>query len=234
MKALQFLLLAMMVGLFVSCGDSGESTEGETTTDNTETTDGNTETATTASFSLGEGTQVMWVGTKAEGAHYGTFDVLEGSVEMTGDQISGGSVIIDLNSLAVKDEMPEDKKGKLKGHLTSNDFFNTEEFPETKLVLVSSETFSGDAPAAPEGLPEEMTTYAPQAPTHTINAQLNVKGVSSDISFPAKVTVDDNGMMTAKALVTFDRRDYGLRFKSDTESTVNPEIHIGVSFTAKK
>lgn len=237
MKKFHFFLLALMMGFFVSCGDSGEKSEGEgsANTENTENTP-ESEPAPATEYTLAtEGAEVMWMGSKEEGTHYGSFGLNSGSIFVNAEGIERGVAEIDLSAITVLDaELNDEYKGKLAGHLSSEDFFNVAQFPAATLFITGSSKYSGEAPAKPEGLRDELSKYYQDAPTHTVNGNLNVKGEQKPISFPAKVSENADGSLSVMALVTFDRRDYGLRFMSDTESTVYPEIHVGISVKATK
>ncbi len=232
MNGIKFFLLALVAGLFItSCDKAGES--GGETTDGTEGTE--TEVAAVATnYSITtDGAEVMWTGSKEEGAHIGSFGLASGSLDLTGDLITGGSATIDLTNMAVLDEgMDEETKGKLAGHLSSEDFFNVAEFPNVSVTITGSELYKGEGEAIPDGTPEQLEGYFVTAPTHNIMATLNIKGEEHEITFPASVNVGEG--IDAIAFISFDRREYGLRFMSDTEANVNPTIHLGLKFSAAK
>lgn len=230
MKTLQFLMLALMLGFFVACDDTSKSAENTENGENTE----NTEPAAAEQYNIAEGGTVAWLGSKAEGFHHGSFNLTNGMLMVSENGIDGGDATIDVAGIKVLDEgMDDETKGKLVGHLSSEDFFNTEVYPEAEIEITGSKKYDGTGEVAPETLPEAFSGYFVSDPTHIIMANFSVKGESHEITFPAKVSVTD-GQLTAKAFITFDRRDYGLRFMSDTESTVNPEIHVGLDFMAAK
>ena len=230
MKTLQILMLAFMLGFFVSCDEkSGESTDNKDTVENNEEKPAAAEAYTMNA----ESAEIMWMGTKAEGAHYGSFGLKSGSLMATADGIESGSATIDLTAIQVLDDTPDEGKGQLIGHLTSEDFFNTAAHPEVGIEITGSEKYSGAGETAPEGLPEAFAAYHVSAPTHNIMAKLTVKGETNDITFPAMISMGEGGI-DAAAFITFDRRDYGLRFMSDTEANVNPDIHVGLKVSAAK
>ncbi|MEM7039921.1 MAG: YceI family protein [Bacteroidota bacterium] len=234
MKALKFFLLALALGVFVACDDTAKTDGGGGDTKETKDTN-DTKAPAAETFNIAtDGATAMWMGSKAEGAHFGKVGLKGGSVTLADGNLTGGSVSIDLSAITVEDaELPDDLKGKLIGHLSSEDFFNVAQFPEVKLTITGSSKYAGGGETAPEGLPEALTGMFVAAPTHTVNGKLMVKGQENDISFPAMVAAGEGGI-DASAFITFDRRAHGLRFMSDTESTVNPDIHFAVSFSASK
>ena len=81
---------------------------------------------------------INWVGKKVTGKHMGTIDLKEGYLEMEGDNIVGGTFVIDMTSIAVTDLSGEYKE-KLEGHLNSDDFFGVNNYPTASLVVNSAE-----------------------------------------------------------------------------------------------
>lgn len=230
MKTLQILMLAFMLGFFVSCDEkSGESTDNKDTTENTDNTPAPAEAYTINA----ETAEVMWMGSKGEEGHFGSFGITSGKLMATADAIESGEVTIDINAIQVLDETPDEGKGQLIGHLTSEDFFNTAAFPTAKVEITGSSKYEGTGEVAPEGLPEAFGAYHVAAPTHNITAKFTVKGETNDLSFPAMIAMNEGGI-DASAFITFDRREYGLRFMSDTEAKILPEIHIGLKISAAK
>ena len=67
--------------------------------------------------------------------HYGYIDIKSGNLEVEDGDLVGGSIVIDMNTIAVKDLTDEGKNKKLTGHLKSDDFFNVAKFPEATLVI---------------------------------------------------------------------------------------------------
>ena len=234
MKGIKLFLLALVAGVFmVSCDSAKEGGEGE---GGGETAGTETEVAATpeAYAITTDGAEVMWTGSKSEGAHYGSLALSGGSVEVTGDGITGGSATIDLAGMTVMDEgLDEETKGKLIGHLSSEDFFNVAAHPNVTVAITGSEAYSGGGETIPDDTPEALESYFITAPTHNIMAKLTIKGEEHEITFPASIKMAE-GSLDAAAFISFDRREYGLRFMSDTEANVNPTIHLGVKFSAAK
>lgn len=231
MKGIQFFLLAIVAGVFLSSCETSTKTEGG---DSAET--GGTETEVKASpVAYGittDGAEVMWTGSKEEGAHIGSFGLASGSIEVTGDAITGGNATIDLTAMAVLDEgFDEETKGKLVGHLSSEDFFNVAAHPNVTVTITGSEAYGGSGETIPDNTPEALEGYFVTSPSHNIMAKLNIKGEEHDITFPASIKMNEGGL-DALAFISFDRREYGLRFMSDTDAGVNPTIHLGLKFSA--
>ncbi|MEN9639633.1 MAG: hypothetical protein RLZZ262_1502, partial [Bacteroidota bacterium] len=89
---------------------------------------------------------IKWTGTKKIGGkkHTGTIAVKSGNLAYDGTNITGGEIVIDMRSLANTD-LTGDSKGKLEGHLKSDDFFAVEKHPEARFVVKSAKSKGGSA-----------------------------------------------------------------------------------------
>lgn len=146
------------------------------------------------------GTNIAWIGTKANGQHNGTFKVTDGTLSVKDGNLNGGSFTIDVSSLTVADLEGEDK-GKLEGHLKSGDFFLVDSFPTAKFEITSVAPY--DAASATSKL---------DGATHTISGNLTLRGETKNVSFPAIVSMEGNAI-TAKADFNIDRTEWGLNYK---------------------
>lgn len=169
-----------------------------------------------------EATKVEWEGKKVAGPHSGTIKVKSGTVSVLGDEITSGTVVMDMNSVNVTD-LEGEYKGKLEGHLKSPDFFDVNNHPEATLVIKSSKKTK-------KGL--------------DVKGDLTIKGKTHPVSFIAtdiKNTVDS---FTAKAAFEVDRIKYGVEYnagKGDKslmkqlgDKLIYDKFTMKVDLTAKK
>ncbi len=182
-----------------------------------------------------EVSKVTWVGTKPIGKHEGTFNITEGTVKVEGDKIVGGSYIIDVKSLTVTDEgMDDETKAKLAGHLSDTVFFNAEKFPTAKFEITGVEPYT--APEKTEEVSEEDKKYILADPTHMVSGNLEMRGVTKNIKFPAKVSIAD-GKVTATAQFNINRKDWNMSYGADEslgDKFIRPTVHIGFNIEAAK
>lgn len=136
-----------------------------------------------------EKSSIEWLGKKVTGEHSGTIAMKEGHVVMKGDQLSGGTFIIDMNSIVNTDIEDAEYKAKLEGHLKSDDFFGVEKFPSAKLEIKSSTPFKDNKA--------------------TVTAHLTIKETTLPIEF--EVEKSESQMM---ATVIVDRSKYDVRYGS--------------------
>ena len=137
--------------------------------------------------------KVTWLGKKVTGEHTGTISIANGSLEMDGGKLSGGSFEIDMNSIENSDIENEEYNQKLVGHLKSDDFFGVEKFPKASFVIkeVSAKT----------------------ATKYHVTGDLTIKGITKSIEFPVEISVMENKAV-ASASITVDRSEVDVRYGS--------------------
>jgi polyisoprenoid-binding protein YceI len=134
-----------------------------------------------------------WTGKKVTGTHWGYIKFTDGNIMTDGTNITGGSFNVDMNSMDCQD-MPADKGGaKLLGHLKSDDFFGVATFPKSTLTIKSATAKGGGQ--------------------FDIKADLTIKGTTSEVMFPATISMDGKGL-TAKAAFKVDRTKHGIKYGS--------------------
>ena len=131
---------------------------------------------------------VEWTGEKVTGSHNGSIDLESGYFMMEDDKIVGGEFVMDMSSIVVTD-LTGENKGKLEGHLKSEDFFGVEKHPTAKLVITSAAA-KGDGKY---GIVGDLTI---KNETHPITFDLEMNGNS------------------ATTELTIDRSKYNVRYGS--------------------
>ncbi|PCE63503.1 YceI family protein [Sediminicola luteus] len=131
---------------------------------------------------------VVWKGHKVTGSHEGTINLKSGHLEMANGKLTGGSFTVDMASIACTD-LEGEYKGKLEGHLKSDDFFGTANHPTASFTM--------------------KQVAATGADTYEITGDLTIKGKTHPISFV--MTVNGNKAM---AELKVDRTKYGIEYKS--------------------
>jgi len=195
------LLIAGMALMFVACGAKKENQEEAAVA--VEATANNT-----VAVKAGE-SQVSWKGYKVTGQHEGTIALTEGSLSFADQVLTGGSFTVDMTSLVATD-LDGEMKGKLEGHLKSDDFFGTETHPTAQLVITQ---VGVDA-----------------AGGYQVTGDLTIKGITQPVSFP--MTVAEN---TATASLKIDRTLYDIRYGSNNffenlgDKAINNEFDLEVT-----
>lgn len=164
---------------------------------------------------------VNWFAYKNIGdGHNGTVKIKSGSLTFTGDVITAGEVVTDMNTIAVTDiPVTKEENGKLVGHLKAPDFFDVAKYPEAKLVIKSSEK-SG------KGL--------------KVKGDLTFLGKTNPVEFIAAITKAGN-TVTAKSDIMIDRTKWGLKYSSGNffkdlagDRIIKDEFKLAVELKASK
>lgn len=212
------LSLLIMSGTFVACNPAGEKAQTEEKQEVAEATGSVNYTVDTVS-------RIKWTGTKPTGSHTGTFMLKQGNFNIENGNIKAGNFIIDINSLSNEDLLADaDSHGKLVGHLKSPDFFDVAKFPEAKFEITAVE------PA------DSAATAKMKEATHVIKGNLTLKDSTKNITFPARVTIDDQ-TITAMADFNIDRTLWGMNYKgpnNPADFVISKEVNLKLMITGKK
>jgi polyisoprenoid-binding protein YceI len=134
--------------------------------------------------------KVNWKGYKVTGEHEGTINLKEGSLTFTDNQLTGGNFVIDMTTINTTD-LSGDSKGKLDGHLKSDDFFGVEKFPTASF---------------------KITSVNGKDKLYRVTGDLTIKGITKSTSFALQI-VDDQ---TATAAIKIDRSKFDVRYGSNS------------------
>lgn len=217
----KFFLFTMAVALLAASCNKPEGEKAEITdAQETAALVGGTYVAdTTASI-------INWSGAKPTATHTGTIKLAEGTFAVADGNITGGSFLIDMNSI-VDTDLEGDYKAGLEAHLKGtatgkeDDFFNVAQYPTSKFEITSVTAIEGDS-----------------INTHEISGNLTLKDVTKNVTFKANVTSND-GMFTATSeQFTIDRTQWGIKFLATVmgipaDKAVADEIGLQINLVAK-
>ncbi len=166
-----------------------------------------------------EKSSIKWVGKKVTGQHNGSIGLSGGTLEVDDKTIKGGEFTIDMTSITVLD-LTGDMKGKLEGHLNSDDFFSVAKFPAASFKITKAvATDSKDA-------------------NYEITGDLTIKGITNPITFPAKVVLTKAGFITSGKF-TIDRTKWDVRYGSGSffeglgDKTIYDDIELELYVVSK-
>ncbi|MEL6862792.1 MAG: YceI family protein [Bacteroidota bacterium] len=200
-------LLFFAFGLMMTaCSNNNNSSEAAETGD--AVGDAATVPATATNYAINTAESVInWTGSKPTGStHIGTIKLSDGQLSMNGDELAGGSFTIDMNSLANQD-LPEDQRGDLEGHLKTEDFLDVANHPKGTFVLTSASKVA-DKPNI----------------THNIKGDLTLRGVTKNVSFDANVAVINNTIRAVTPSFTINRTEWGINYNSGILGTVKDKL----------
>ncbi len=131
---------------------------------------------------------VTWKGYKVTGSHYGTVALQSGFLTFDEGKLTGGEFVVDMTTIVVGD-LEGEYKGKLEGHLKSDDFFGIEKFPTANLVFNKVKSTGKNS--------------------YEVTGDLTVKGKTAPVTFELSVYGNK-----ATANVKIDRTTYDIRYGS--------------------
>ncbi len=182
---------AFTIAAMISCGNAEVQETEETVVEETVTE------SKTMDANLAE-SAVMWKGSIIGGySHEGTLEITSGSVEMTGNDITGGEFTVNMKTITPTDSnySEENTADMLVGHLSTGDFFLVDSFPTANFVIKSSDMSA-----------------------KTITGDLTVKGVTKSETIENVMVNTESGEATGT--LTFDRQDYGVNYESTMKDMV--------------
>ncbi len=157
-----------------------------------------------------------WTGKKVTGSHWGYIKFTNGQLTTEGNNIIGGTFTVDMTSIDVQDIKGE-YAGKLLGHLKSDDFFGVDKFAASTLVIKKATVKEGN--------------------NYDVVADLTIKGVTSEVTFPAVITKDAKSM-TAQAAFKINRTKYGIKYGSGSffdnlgDKAISDDFEVEVNIAA--
>jgi polyisoprenoid-binding protein YceI len=163
---------------------------------------------------------IEWTGKKVLGAHNGELKLSAGTISTTDKVPAKGSFTIDMTSISNKDLTDEESKGKLLGHLKSDDFFGTAKFPTAQFVATN---------ITPAG-----------AGKVNVTGELTIKGITNPIAFLAAYTVNGNVLTATASNVKVDRTKYSIKYGSKSffdsmgDKAIDDEFILNISIVASK
>ncbi len=157
---------------------------------------------------------VHWLGKKAVGQHDGDVLLQSGTLKVANGAPLSGEFVLDMNSITVTDIKEAEKNKNLVDHLKNEDFFGAEKFPTATIIVKKFEKTDGN--------------------NYNATADLTIKGIKNEITFPAKVDIAANSV-NATANITIDRTKWNISYQSKSilGNVADRFIYDDVEFTVK-
>ncbi|WP_339894833.1 YceI family protein [uncultured Algibacter sp.] len=134
--------------------------------------------------------KVVWKGYKVTGSHEGTIGIQSGALVFEDDKLTGGEFVIDMTTINTTD-LEGEYKGKLEGHLKSDDFFGIVNHPQATLVFTK--------------------VIASGKNAYNVTGDLTIKGKTNPISFVISIYGNK-----ATASLKVDRTKYDVKYGSSS------------------
>ena len=135
-----------------------------------------------------ENSKLVWKGYKVTGSHEGTIDIQSGFLTFEDDKLTGGNFTINMTTLASTD-LEGEYKGKLEGHLKSDDFFGVATHKTATLEFTEVEASGKNS--------------------YNVTGDLTIKGETNPVNFTISIYGNK-----ASANLKVDRTQYGVKYGS--------------------
>lgn len=166
---------------------------------------------------------INWHAEKVTGSgHDGTIRVSSGQVTVAKGNVSAGKLKVDMNGITCTDLTDAEMNSNLINHLKSADFFNTAAFPDANFEVVSVKAEADKA-----------------GNTHKITGKFTIKGITKEITFPAKVAGTAT-QVTINGTFNLDRSQFDVKYGSTSffdslgDKAINNDIRLTFNLVAKK
>ncbi|MES2417068.1 MAG: YceI family protein [Bacteroidota bacterium] len=161
---------------------------------------------------------VTWKGSSLIGAnsHTGYVYISKGELMIENDQLMGGTVEVDMNTI---EDKSHGRDNNLVNHLKDPDFFDVKKFPFSTIALTKVASINGN--------------------TKKVTGNLTIKGITNPVNFLAKTEVK-NGIFEANGKLVIDRTLWNVRYKSGkfydllANQTISDSLEFEIKIVAKK
>ncbi len=220
MQGIALLWVISMSGIFFACSSTPKGDPVRI---------GNMEKAAEATGEIytidSSASQVHFVGSGVGTSHPGSFRLSSGSLAVTNHRVTGGSFVININSLAL-DEQNRAVQERLHPHLLSADFFNVKRFPTAKFVITKVAPFQSSS----------TDSSIVKGANFSVSGNLTLKENTKNITFPANIELTNN-TLRAKANLNIDRTQWNVNYKSEKsmkDKFISDLVNIQLDMQAKK
>ncbi len=152
-----------------------------------------------------DNSKVEFTGAKVTGSHDGGFKEFSGTAKVAARDLTQSSVELTIQTASVFTDTE-----KLTGHLKSPDFFDVEKIPTA--------TFKSTRIAK-----KQDGTY-----THVVTGDLTLHGITKSISFPAKISLEEN-KFSAHSEFVINRKDFNIKYPGMPDDLIKDEVVIKLS-----
>lgn len=208
MKKQAIFLLALLAIGFSACQENKPNEPAATEAPTSPATEPANSTASGKYTVNVENSVIEWVGSKPTGSsHTGTLRLQSGELDLNNGVITGGKMVIDMNSLSATD-LAGDDKSKLEGHLKADDFFAVDKFPTGNFEFGSTTPVTDD----------------PTGAKNVVAGPLTLKGITKPIRIPFNMRMEGGKVIVETPEFAINRTDWDIKYSSGIIGTVKEKM----------
>lgn len=136
---------------------------------------------------------VEWIGRKVTGVHNGTIEVKDGDFTFENNNLLSGKFVINTRSIIILDVEDAETNAQFASHLASDDFFNSDQFPDAVFEIKHAE-------------PGDNNLYY-------VKGDLTIKGITHSVDTTLQIVKTDN-VAVLDAKIVIDRTKFNIKFRS--------------------
>ncbi|HET8886768.1 MAG TPA: YceI family protein [Salinimicrobium sp.] len=220
-----FLNLFLVMGLIMGVSSCKDDKTNEVSA--TEAAEAKTASAEAIQYEIDTtASEMKWRGTKPTGEHVGTIDIQSGHFTAKDGKIESGTVVIDMNSVAVTDaNISDEDRENLENHLKGTvegketDFFNVKKFPTATFEITGTTERDGK-------------TF--------LQGNLTLKDSTKNIEFPVDTKLSNDGktLVIESERFIIDRTDWGVNYGSQSvfdnlgDNFISDDMELSFNVTA--
>src|SRR5690606_19746327 len=121
-------------------------------------------------------------------------------------KLTGGNFVVDMNSITNEDITDPEYKGKLEGHLKSDDFFAVEKYP-TSTFEITEVADHGDGKVS-------------------VSGNLTIRDTTKNITFNAAVSENSATKIVVESDFNINRKDWGVVYAGQKDDLISDEINF--------
>jgi polyisoprenoid-binding protein YceI len=175
-----------------------------------------------------ENSRMNWRATKVGGKHNGTVAIQDGFLKVQDGNVTGGTLLFDMNTITVLD-LEGEWKDKLERHLKGLDqgkedhFFNVEKYPVARFDITKVTELEGS-----------------ENGNHMIYGDLTIKGKTNPVGMTAMVKMDGNMLKASVNEMVIDRTLWDVNYNSKKifsdiqDNIIHDEVKFDFGITAEK
>lgn len=123
-----------------------------------------------------EKSKINWKGSLEDKRQHGEVYFKSGSILTEGHKITGGEVLIDMQTIKVSEELDKDNREMLARHLKSKDFFEVNKYPVCDFRITGEQKADG---------------------RNNVQGKLMLKGIAFELEIPSQIEFRDQYVKSA-------------------------------------